>query len=127
MRALRRCVTERTLTLDALREHLKGHIFPELYRISHVMLYSQLVHGNGGAARRGGAAAQAALEDPKAPDADCLEISAYRLSAPHEGPVEASVYDIVGAALRKAVAPVEGVKRDQLFQSHILFIFPGSL
>jgi hypothetical protein len=41
------------------------------------------------------------------------------LSAPHEGPVEASVYDIIGAALRKAVAPVEGVKRDQLFQSHI--------
>ncbi len=118
VQALRRSVEERTLTLDALREHLKDHIFPELYRISHVMLYNQLVHGNGGAARSGGAAAQAALEDPKAPDADRLERFAYRLSAPHDGPVEASVYGIIGAALRKAVPPVEGLKRDQLFASH---------
>ena len=117
MQALRRSVEERTLTLDALREHLKDHIFPELYRISHVMLYNQLVHdGNGGAARRGGVAAQAALEDPKAPDADCFAPDYCLLSAPHDGPVEASVYDIIGAALRKAVPPVEGFKREQLFR-----------
>lgn len=102
VQALARQVRERTLDSDGLREHLKVHVFPELYRLTHVMLYNQVVR-SGGAPRGRGAAAQSALDDPKAPDADCLA-------------VEASVCAAIAAVLRKAVAPVEGVKRDRLFR-----------
>ena len=102
---LRRLVTERRLTPDALREYLKQHVFPELYRLTHACLYSQIVHRNGGGAPRHGApAAHEQLEDPEAADAEWL-------------PVEATVCEVIATVLRQVVAPVEGVKRRALFRA----------
>lgn len=95
---LRRLVTERELTLDLLRSYIKEHIFPEMYRLTHCMLYNEVARGR----RERNMAGGSQLEDPKAADAPYLQI-------------EATIYDTIAPVLRHCAPPIEGVKRAHLF------------
>jgi len=96
-----------TLSPAGLQEYLKQHVFPTLYRASHILLYNELLHGGAGGGSGGGAGQlspaeiAAALEDPSTLEAE-------------QFPFEAVMADAIRRVLAKSLPPIEGLKRKEL-------------
>lgn len=118
--ALCTALSERTLTIEGLRAYVSERLWPELVRCSHLMLYSEVRHGDvparvaakkhlkAAAAGKAKGTKEATptmadpLADASAPDPPCMQM-------------DLMVHSAIAAVLRQVIPAIEGVKRSTLF------------